>query len=296
MLGNILGAATGIIGGLIGKSSANDARKQAVEDAKNRGTYAREDAARSGFNPLTLLNAGAGVVAPSFGPPPLSTSELIFNGFKDVAKDLVDYWEDSKKDEQSKLAQIDAENPNFMRLHAPNGTDFVPESAWANRPDRVGSVGFRKPPLGPQDGKLNPATPLDVDGGPQRWLAGDREVERAPWTDAPGFTSITNPLFGGTVVVPGSDGEPWDLGQNLSVLMYGGPQIVRNHWNNLAPDLSEYKDAPTPVLAGRNLRAAKLAEERAEREAAAEADAPEKEEDKRTRGERRREARKGYSQ
>jgi hypothetical protein len=60
--GKLLG---GILGNRRAKKAAAQARAQALQDTLNRGVYAREAAERGGFNPLTMLGVGGGVVAGS---------------------------------------------------------------------------------------------------------------------------------------------------------------------------------------------------------------------------------------
>lgn len=65
--------------------------------------------------------------------------------------------------------------------------------------------------------------------GTTSYIAPDREVEVAPFVSGSGTTEISNAftnLFGGPIIVPGDDGEPWGIDEVGVAIAAGVPQIA----------------------------------------------------------------------
>lgn len=60
------------------------------------------------------------------------------------------------------------------------------------------------------------------------WLNPGRDVDRDPVLNTPGNFQVDNAMTGGTISLPGTDGDVMDAGQVLTTAVFGGPQVA---WN-----------------------------------------------------------------
>lgn len=234
--------------GLLGLASDRSARKRSDYNNSPQGIRANAEAA--GFNPLAFVGPGTGTgaqYAPSFG----STLNQIGQG-------LTDYAIESRALDLQKQ-QLEQEKEQLEELRKSHILRPSNESLYGKRKNGKGNSGAS----GPDD-----ASKPDVQlGAGLSDLAPGRDVEVAPVTSGSGITEINNALTGNTpVYVPGSDGEPWDIGEVITAAAFGGPQIAarkaydamnrtRDPGDRILPKDSPPKDFPKKPKNGQTHRA-----------------------------------------
>lgn len=208
--GALLGAAPEIIGGALSMRSASMARDQAVRDDALKFVRLRQAALAGGFNPLTALQHNFSAGLPS-GAPPLASIELATGALSKMRDSLT-----GKEAASAQRAQLE--------------NDLLKAQIEATRATtRMGTTLGRgsnsvAPSMASVRGGLTAQTPKTDN---LKSLAPGREVEVKPVESIPGIMGLNNAFTGGEeIVFPGSDGEPWDIWENIAVGAWSLPQMT----------------------------------------------------------------------
>ena len=204
---------------------------------------ARQAAERYGFNPLTMLGAGAGMGGGGGAAHPLASIQMLTEGLQGI-DDVVsgDAARRRQADQlQLDLAKVqleqarsgviasgptaaDAVGGSLSPLGAPRGT-HVQKTARAV-PARISASASAAVPVAKPKGKFSQGENPDAPG---------RKEDIAPLTNSPGFFEIENSWTGGPVSIPG-EGEPWGFDEMGTALVFGFPEVLGNHANNVLFD------------------------------------------------------------
>lgn len=214
MLG-LLSAGVGIASGIKGLFAKKPKERTPRDGILSQAQGAREAADKYGFNPLTLLQAGAGhgfSQAPA-STPPLASVAAIQDGLRGVDDILSG---DQARRRQADQAELDLakirvdEAKRGVGLGQPRFTSGG--SFTGNRAVTVAQPTIRKadPPMGRGQGKQ---------------LDSLRDVDVADTPNIPGFYQVENDWTGGPIYLPGESLEG-DI-DNLAIgAIVGIPQIA----------------------------------------------------------------------
>ena len=240
----ILAGIGSLIGGVSGLFSKSKGAPSARENTVKLAQGARQAAERYGFNPLTMLGAGASMGGGGGGgAPPLASIQMLTEGLQGI-DDVVsgDAARRRQADQlQLDLAKVqleqarsgviasgrtaaDAVGGSLSPLGAPRGT-HVQKAARAV-PARFSASASAAAPVAKPKGKFSHGENPDAPG---------RKEDIAPLTNAPGFFEIENSWTGGPVSIPG-EGEPWGFDEMGTALVFGFPEVMGNHANNVLFD------------------------------------------------------------
>ena len=237
-IGSLIGGAAGLFSK---KKGAPSARENTVKLAQG----ARQAAERYGFNPLTMLGAGSSMGGGGGGgdAPPLASIQMLTEGLKSVDDAISGDAERRRQADQLQidLAKVQLEQArsgviasgstaadsvggSLSPLGAPRGT-HVQKTARAV-PARFSASASAAAPAAKPKGKFSQGENSDAPG---------RKEDIAPLTNSPGFFEIENSWTGGPVSIPG-EGEPWGFDEMVTALVFGVPEVMGNHANNVLFD------------------------------------------------------------
>ena len=230
-----------LIGGVAGLFSKQKGAPSARENTVKLAQGARQASERYGFNPLTMLGAGSsmGGGGGGGGAPPLASIQMLTEGLQSV-DDVISGDADRRRQAdqlQLDLAKVQLEQArsgviasgptaadtvggSLSPLGAPRGT-YVQKSTRAVPARLSASAPVAKP-----KGKFSQGENPDAPG---------RKEDIAPLTNSPGFFEIENSWTGGPVSIPG-EGEPWGADEMGTALVFGFPEVMGNHANNVLFD------------------------------------------------------------
>lgn len=199
----ILGGVTSVLGGL-GSLGNKPKNVNSGQNLMHLAQGAREAADKYGFNPLTLLNAGAGTSGYQIGgTPPLASVEILTGGLKGL--------EDEVSGDASRRRAADQLNLDMARLkfdQARSGVAVAPVSA-------ANAVG--PSPLGNRPLQVYPANGSVHGGG------------RGFNSDVPVSSRAGGRQSGGQHLPVDSRGDPVDYAANPATrLVVGGVQVNPN--------------------------------------------------------------------
>ena len=228
-----IGSLIGGVAGLVSKSKgAPSARENTVKLAQG----ARQASERYGFNPLTMLGAGAsmGGGGGGGGAPPLASIQLLTEGLQSV-DDVISGDADRRRQAdqlQLDLAKVQLEQArsgviasgstaadsvggSLSPLGAPRGT-YAQNTARAV-PARYSAASSVAKPKGKFSQGENPVAP-------------GRKDDVAPLTNSPGVFEIENDWTGGKPITLPGEGEPWGIDELATAAVFGLPQMG---WNRI---------------------------------------------------------------
>ena len=234
-----------LIGGVAGLFSKKKGAPSARENTVKLAQGARQAAERYGFNPLTMLGAGSSMGGGGGGgdTPPLASIQMLTEGLKSVDDAISGDAERRRQADQLQidLAKVQLEQArsgviasgstaadsvggSLSPLGAPRGT-HVQKTARAV-PARFSASASAAAPAAKPKGKFSQGENSDAPG---------RKEDIAPLTNSPGFFEIENSWTGGPVSIPG-EGEPWGFDEMGTALVFGFPEVMGNHANNVLFD------------------------------------------------------------
>ena len=236
----ILAGIGSLIGGVSGLFSKSKGAPSARENTVKLAQGARQAAERYGFNPLTMLGAGAGMGGGGGGgAPPLASIQMLTEGLQGI-DDVVSG--DAARRRQADQLQLDLAKVQLEQARS---------GVIASGPTAADAVGGSLSPLGAPRGTYAQKTVRAV---PARYSASSsvakpkgkfsqgenpvapgRKDDIAPLTNAPGVFEIENKWTGGKPVTMPGEGEPWDLLELGTAIGFGVPQV----WNNIASTNAE---------------------------------------------------------
>lgn len=197
----------------------------------------RTDATRAGFNPAAVLGmfgggggGGVGFSAPG-APPPLASTQAL--------SDIGSALEDEISGDADRRRAADQLNLDMAKLkleQARSGVVAVGTSA-ADAVGKGPSTFARNTPVVSQSaGTVQPRLSFGKD---DNFLVGNREEKIAPVENISGFMKVVNRFTGPEGVwVPGSDGDISDIGEVLTMIGIGGPQVAWRAGNKM-PGLTD---------------------------------------------------------
>lgn len=225
-----------LIGGVAGLFSNKKGAPSARENTVKLAQGARQAAERYGFNPLTMLGAGAsmGGGGGGGGAPPLASIQMLTEGLQSV-DDVISGDADRRR--QADQLQLDLAKVQLEQARS---------GVIASGSTAADSVGGSLSPLGAPRGTYSQNTARAV---PARYSASSsvakpkgkfsqgenpvapgRKDDVAPLTNAPGVFEIQNSWTGGKPVTIPGEGEPWGIDELATAAVFGLPQMG---WNRL---------------------------------------------------------------
>lgn len=229
-LSALISGGASLLSGLFGSSSAKKARARALEDEKQKFVRLREAAELGGFNPLTALeNSGQtfGSNLPS-GAPPLASIDMITNGIKELGNEFTGVNAQQRAREQleydlAKL-KLDQARHSAARAVAPG----LPQMGRQTHPGASSNA------------------PLTVKPGGGSLIDPTRKLQTEPVKSFAGWYEEKNAGSGGTIYLPGNDGETEDILQLVTRVAIGGPQVAKNYaqkYGFFTPDIAKATQA-----------------------------------------------------
>ena len=231
----ILAGIGSLIGGVSGLFSKSKGAPSARENTVKLAQGARQAAERYGFNPLTMLGAGAGMGGGGGGgAPPLASIQMLTEGLQGI-DDVVSG--DAARRRQADQLQLDLAKVQLEQARS---------GVIASGPTAADAVGGSLSPLGAPRGTYAQNTVRAV---PARYSASSsvakpkgkfsqgenpvapgRKDDIAPLTNSPGVFEIQNSWTGGKPVTIPGEGEPWGIDELATAAVFGLPQMG---WNRL---------------------------------------------------------------
>lgn len=203
--GALVSGASSLLGGLFGKNSAEKATRD--QNYYNRPRAQRQRAEGGGFNPLFVMSNGASGNQTQSGYSPIMGNSIAQAGAAFAGA--------MQAEEQLKIQRSELEMENQRLDELVKATKLTANVggiyAKGNRNNGSGNLGSSSNPNG--YGRSG-----DV-------VAPDRDQEVAPYVSGAGLTEINNSFTGGSVVVPGDDGEPWGIDEVATAAIFGAPQV-----------------------------------------------------------------------
>lgn len=220
----LISSGLGIIKGIKGLFSKKPKQQTPYDGIMSQAAGARDASEKYGFNPLTLLQAGAGhgFSQAGGGVPPLASIDAIqdgLRGFDDVLSG------DKARRRQADQLEIDLAKVRLdevrrgVGMSQPSYAPRVPGPITGNRAATVVQSNVR-------------AAPAKFSAG-ENIVAPGRKEDIAPLTNSPGVFEMENTLTGGPITLPG-EGEPWGIDELLTAGLIGIPQVLGNYANRLA--------------------------------------------------------------
>ena len=232
----ILAGIGSLIGGVAGLFSSKKGAPSARENTVKLAQGARQASERYGFNPLTMLGAGAsmGGGGGGGGAPPLASIQLLTDGLQSV-DDVISGDADRRRQadqleldlakvklEQARSGVIasgstaaDSVGGSLSPLGAPRGT--YAQNTVRAVPARYSAASSVAKPKGKFSQGENPVAP-------------GRKDDVAPLTNAPGVFEIENDWTGGKPITLPGEGEPWGIDELATAAVFGLPQMG---WNRI---------------------------------------------------------------
>ncbi|UIB81388.1 DNA pilot protein [Flyfo microvirus Tbat2_93] len=218
--------ATSILGGLKGLFGGGDKPKTVTpyNQIHSQAAGAKDAAAKYGFNPLTLLQAGAGngyaQLGGGAGPAPLASISMLTEGLQSVSDVVSGDAAKARAREQLETDLLSVQLDE-ARARLANPRAFMPAT------DQVGGS---PSPLGR---RAATATPVNGATHSKRFAMADdsaltegRKTDIAPVTNSPGVFTIQNgATLGKPVTIPG-EGEPWGIDELATAGVFGIPQVL----------------------------------------------------------------------
>lgn len=223
MFGLISGA-LGVASGIKGLFSSQDKPKERTprDGIMSQAQGAREASKKYGFNPLTLLQNGAGhgFSQTQGGPPPLASIDAITSGLAGI-DDVVSG--DAARRRAADQAELDLAK---IRLDQARSGVMVgmPTPPVASGPGAGSSVFTGRPMRVAQSNTVS--APAKFGPKPQ-WATG-RELDVAPVTNSAGVFEMQNPVTGGKPITIPGEGEPWGIDELATAVVVGVPQVAYN--------------------------------------------------------------------
>ena len=231
----ILAGIGSLIGGVSGLFSKSKGAPSARENTVKLAQGARQAAERYGFNPLTMLGAGAGMGGGGGGgAPPLASIQMLTEGLQGI-DDVVSG--DAARRRQADQLQLDLAKVQLEQARS---------GVIASGPTAADAVGGSLSPLGAPRGTYAQNTVRAV---PARYSAASsvakskgkfsqgenpvapgRKDDVAPLTNSPGVFEIENDWTGGKPITLPGEGEPWGIDELATAAVFGLPQMG---WNRL---------------------------------------------------------------
>lgn len=226
---SFLGVAKGIgsiLGGLGGLFGSKKPKQQTPYDGiMSQAAGARDASEKYGFNPLTLLQAGAGhgFSQAGGGTPPLASVAAITEGLSGL--------DDVLSGDQARRRQADQLELDLAKIRLEEARRGVGMSqpGYASARDGGSFTGNRAATVVQPTARMVPAK---FSAG-ENIVAPGRQEDIAPLTNSPGVFEIENAMTGGQPITIPGDGEPWGIDELATAVIVGVPQVAGRFANQV---------------------------------------------------------------